>query len=53
LARLQGHLTLRALIRRVGQPTLATDVLEWNPNILVRGLKALPITFEPSLQDGS
>jgi cytochrome P450 len=45
LARVQAHVAIRALVSRLDALTLATGVLEWNPNMLVRGLKALPVRF--------
>jgi pimeloyl-[acyl-carrier protein] synthase len=45
LARVQAQLAVRSLVARLDGLTLAAEHLEWNPNILVRGLKALPVQF--------
>ena len=43
LARLQGVVAIGALLRRWPNAELATDRLEWQQNLLHRGLKALPV----------
>ena len=43
LARLQGVGAIGALLRRWPNAELATDRLEWQQNLLHRGLKALPV----------
>ena len=47
LARLEAPVAFRALLGRLRNIQLAGDSLEWN-NALFRGLKSLPITFEPA-----
>lgn len=51
LARVQAQIAVTALLDRLRMPTLAPKPLEWHRNILVRGLTALPIVFEPGAQD--
>jgi cytochrome P450 len=45
LARLEGQLALGTLLRRLPALRLATTTPDWDPNILFRGLKSLPVTF--------
>lgn len=45
LARLEGELAIGALLRRLPRLALAEGELEWRPNIVLRGLKSLPVTF--------
>ncbi|MDZ8261970.1 cytochrome P450 [Nostoc sp. ChiQUE01b] len=45
LARLQGQVAINTLIQRLPGLQLSTDKLEWRNNIVLRGLKALPVTF--------
>ena len=51
LARLEGQIAIGALAQRL--PGLRLDVapeaLEWQPTMIVRGLKALPLRFDPAL----
>jgi cytochrome P450 len=47
LARVEGAVALEALIRRMRGLRLATRKPEWRPTITLRGLKSLPVTFEP------
>ncbi len=47
LARLEGQAALSALLRRCANLKLATDALEWRYGATLRGLTALPVTFEP------
>ena len=47
LARVQAQIAVIALMERLGTLQLAPGTLAWHSNILVRGLKALPVTFEP------
>ena len=44
LARLQGAVAIGALLRRLPNVELVTDKLQWQQNLLHRGLKALPVT---------
>jgi cytochrome P450 len=43
LARLEGREAITRLVRRFSELELATDELEWNGRIVLRGLKALPL----------
>jgi cytochrome P450 len=45
LARMEGAIAFRALIERYPNIQLAGGDLEWSPNIILRGLKSLPVTF--------
>lgn len=45
LARLEGAIAIEALLRRLPKLALAQTDLEFRPNIVLRGLKALPVTF--------
>ncbi|MEY3640839.1 MAG: hypothetical protein RLZZ199_644 [Actinomycetota bacterium] len=47
LARLEADLALSAVLREFGSISMAVDrsVLEWNPTMLSRGLKSLPVVL--------
>ncbi len=45
LARLEGQVALTTLVRRFPGVELATDSLEWNGRIVLRGLAELPVTL--------
>ncbi len=45
LARLEGQVALTTLVRRFPNVELATDTLEWNGRIVLRGLSRLPVTL--------
>ncbi len=45
LARLEGQIAFPALLQRFPNLKLATDRVEWGDNFILRGLKALPVTF--------
>jgi cytochrome P450 len=45
LARLEGQVALTTLVRRFPNVELATDSLEWNGRIVLRGLTELPVTL--------
>ena len=47
LARLEADLALSAILREFGSITMATErsTLEWNPTMLSRGLKSLPVVL--------
>ena len=45
LARLEGQVALGTLARRLPALALATDTVEWRESQVLRGLKALPVTF--------
>ena len=44
LARLEGRSAIPALFRRFPDLALATDDLEYNGRLVLRGLVALPVT---------
>lgn len=48
LARLEGQIAFELLLSRLPGLTLSTDHIEWRHNLGLRGVKALPVTFEPS-----
>jgi cytochrome P450 len=47
LARLEGQIAFGTLLRRLPNLELASDVetLEWNNNVMLRGLRSLPVRF--------
>jgi cytochrome P450 len=45
LARLEAQVAITTLVRRFPAISLATDTLEWNGRIVLRGLSALPVTL--------
>ena len=45
LARLQGQVVLPTLLRRLPGIRLATCELDWDSNLLHRGLKSLPVKW--------
>jgi cytochrome P450 len=45
LARLEGQVAIATLVRRFPRVELATDTLEWNGRIVLRGLNELPVTL--------
>ncbi len=45
LARLEGEIAIKTLLRRLPSLKLATETPEYSDNYLLRGLKALPLTF--------
>jgi cytochrome P450 len=45
LARLEGQIAISALVRRLPRLRLDTDVIQWRPNPLLRGLATLPIAY--------
>ena len=46
LARLEARIAFDTLARRIPNPRLAIDEVEWGPSFILRGLKSLPITFD-------
>lgn len=48
LARLEGQIAFSALLRRFPGLALATDRVSWRENLGLRGLKSLPVTFQPA-----
>ncbi|NLV55488.1 MAG: cytochrome P450 [Acidimicrobiales bacterium] len=45
LARLEGRRAIPRVLRRYPDLALATDAVEWNGRIVLRGVKALPVTL--------
>ena len=45
LARIEAQIAFRALLDRKPNPRLAIDEPEWNGNLILRGLKSLPLAF--------
>jgi pimeloyl-[acyl-carrier protein] synthase len=45
LARLEGQIAISALVRRLPRLRLDTDVIQWRPNPLLRGLATLPMAY--------
>jgi len=45
LARIEGQIAIGALMRRLPALTLVSDTPEWRESSVLRGLKALPVTF--------
>jgi pimeloyl-[acyl-carrier protein] synthase len=45
LARVEGQIALGTLLRRLPAVALATPKVEWRESSVLRGLKALPVTF--------
>ncbi len=45
LARVEAQVTINTLLRRMPNPRLTGEMLEWRETVTLRGLKALPITF--------
>lgn len=48
LARVQGQIAINTLVQRLPNLKIHTDTIEWRKNIVLRGVKALPVTFTPS-----
>ncbi|MCC5669556.1 cytochrome P450 [Nostoc sp. CHAB 5784] len=46
LARAQGQIAIGTLVQQLSDLKLNTDKLEWQKNVTVRGLKALPVSFK-------
>jgi cytochrome P450 len=49
LARIEGQLTLEAIVRRTSNMALEPGPLVWRENMGLRGLTALPVTFSKEL----
>lgn len=45
LARLEGRTTIPRVLRRFPAAELATDTVEWNGRLVLRGVAALPVTL--------
>lgn len=48
LARMEGAIVLATVLRRLQDLELAADTVAWRPNLGLRGLDALPISFTPA-----
>ena len=44
-ARLEGQISINAVVQRMPNLRLESDDLEWNPSAILRGLKSLPVSF--------
>jgi pimeloyl-[acyl-carrier protein] synthase len=54
LARMEGQIAFEALLRRLPEMALKEDAeLQWRENLGFRGLKALPLTFGTTAEDGT
>jgi cytochrome P450 len=53
LGRLEGQITFTALLERMPDMKLAIDNPEFAPNLVLRGLQALPVTFSPGKASSS
>ncbi len=47
LARLEGQVVVETVLRRLPDLRLATETQQWRDNVSMRGLKALPVIFDP------
>jgi cytochrome P450 len=47
LARIEGQIAFNTLLRRLRNPVLLQDILEWRENAGLRGLTSLRIGFDP------
>ena len=45
LARLEGQIAVKALIERLPDLSLATEMPEWSDSFVLRGVKSLPVRF--------
>lgn len=45
LARIQGQVAINTIVQRLSHLKLNTDRLEWRKNVILRGVKSLPVTF--------
>ena len=48
LARIEGAVAFETALRRLPELALAADSVSWRPNLGLRGLTALPVTFRSS-----
>ena len=54
LARMEGQIAFEALLRRLPELALEPGAqLQWRENLGFRGLKALPLTFGVTAEDGT
>lgn len=49
LTRLEGQIVVETLVRRLVNPRLVSDQLDWKQDLVVRGLLSLPIVFDDCL----
>jgi cytochrome P450 len=47
LARLEGQIAFETVMRRLPDLEIATDSVAWRPNLGLRGVISLPVTFSP------
>jgi len=47
LARLEGQIAFPRILERLGNLALAADKFEWIDSLILRGVKRLPVRFEP------
>jgi pimeloyl-[acyl-carrier protein] synthase len=47
LARMEGQIAFSALLRRFSEISLTNEPLKWRENLGLRGLRALPVHFQP------
>jgi cytochrome P450 len=45
VARMETQIAINTMLRRLPEIPLASTSLEWNCNTILRGLRALPVTF--------
>jgi cytochrome P450 len=48
LARVEGAVALRRLLQRTQALQLRAGALRWSDSLVIRGMKALPVSFEPA-----
>ena len=53
LARLEAQITIPALFATFADLRLSTGEVEWHQNIVLRGLKALPVRFSKPIAEGT
>ena len=47
LARLEGQITINTILRRLKNMHVEVDGIQREPSLIMRGLTALPISFQP------
>jgi pimeloyl-[acyl-carrier protein] synthase len=48
LSRIEGEIALGTVLRRLADLRLGDEALEWQPNLSFRGLRRLPLRFQPA-----
>lgn len=48
IARTEARIALSRLFSRTRKLAIATDTLRWRPNLFLRGVESLPMTFSPN-----